>query len=98
MKKKTLGILGGMGPAATAYFMDLLVRMTQADTDQEHLDILVCHAPSIPDRTGYILDHRKENPLPAMVDYGNKLCTIGAEAIAIPCVTAHYFYNARSFE
>lgn len=92
-KKKTLGVIGGMGPAATAYFMDLVVRMTKAETDQEHLDMMVCHIPSIPDRTGYILDHRKDNPLPTIIDYGRKLGVLGAGAVAIPCITAHYFYD-----
>ena len=98
VKMKTLGVLGGMGPAATAYFMDLVVRMTEAETDQEHLDVIVCHIPSIPDRTGYILDHRRENPLPAMIDYGKKLGAFGAGEIAIPCITAHYFYNTLCTE
>lgn len=93
-EKKTLGVIGGMGPAATAYFMDLVVRMTKAETDQQHLDIIVCHIPSIPDRTGYILDHRKENPLPDIVSYGRKLGGFGAGEIAIPCITAHYFYDS----
>ena len=93
-KKKTLGIIGGMGPAATAYFMDLVVRMTLAETDQEHLNIMVCHVPAIPDRTGYILDHRKDNPLPSIIEYGQKLAALGAEKLAIPCITAHYFYDA----
>ena len=92
-EKKTLGVIGGMGPAATAYFMDLVVRMTMAETDQEHLDVIVCHIPSIPDRTGYILDNRKDNPLPAIIDYGRKLGSFGAGEIAIPCITAHYFYD-----
>ena len=97
-EKKTLGVIGGMGPAATAYFMDLVVRMTKADTDQEHLDVIVCHIPSIPDRTGYILDNRKENPLPAIVSYGKKLGEFGAGEIAIPCITAHYFYKTLCSE
>lgn len=92
-EKKTLGIIGGMGPAATAYFMDLVVRMTEAESDQEHLDIMVCHIPSIPDRTGYILDQRKPNPLPPIIDNGKKLAALGAGEIAIPCITAHYFYK-----
>lgn len=94
MDKKILGVLGGMGPAATAYFMDLVVRMTDADTDQAHLDIMVCHIPSIPDRTGYILDNSRENPLPAMIDNGKKLSALGAGQIAIPCITAHYFFDS----
>ena len=97
-EKKTLGVIGGMGPAATAYFMDLVVRMTKAETDQEHLNIMVCHVPTIPDRTGYILDHRKPSPLPAIIDYGRKLAALGANYAAIPCITAHYFYKSLDEE
>jgi len=67
--------------------------MTDAATDQEHLEMLVYSAPSIPDRTRYILDNTSENPLPEMLRIGNVLVRQGAERIAIPCVTAHYFFK-----
>lgn len=92
--KKTLGILGGMGPAATVYFMDLVVGMTLANTDQDHLNILVRSIPSIPDRTSYILDPQSESPLPAMVKNSRSLAASGADLVAIPCITAHYFYDS----
>ena len=78
---------------ATAYFFELVVQMTDAKTDQEHLEIWVHNCPSIPDRSSYILDHTKENPLASILHSGRELCRMGVEWIAIPCVTAHYFYK-----
>ncbi len=91
-QKLTLGVIGGLGPIATAHFMELIIRMTEAQTDQEHLDMIVYNRPSIPDRTGYILDPTKPNPLPEMIRVGNALARQGAKLIAIPCMTAHYFH------
>jgi len=46
----TLGIIGGLGPIATAYFMELIIQMTDAKRDQDHLSMIVYNAPEIPDR------------------------------------------------
>lgn len=92
LQKMTLGVIGGLGPIATAHFMELVIRMTEAGTDQEHLDMIIYNRPSIPDRTGYILDPTKPNPLPEMIRTGNALARQGAGLIAIPCMTAHYFH------
>ena len=89
----TLGVLGGLGPGATAHFMSLVTDMTDAATDQQHLNMIVYSIPSIPDRTRYILDNTQENPLPGMLEIGQQLARLGADHIAIPCVTAHYFYE-----
>ena len=88
-----LGVIGGLGPMATAYFMELVTDMTDAAIDQEHLEMLIYSAPYIPDRTRYILDNTSENPLPEMLRIGNVLAQQGAMRIAIPCVTAHYFFK-----
>ena len=92
--KKTLGVIGGLGPGATAHFMNLVTDMTEAAVDQEHVEMIVFSSPSIPDRTRHILDNTQPNPLPQMLAIGQKLAALGAEQIAIPCVTAHYFYDA----
>lgn len=76
---------------ATAYFLELLTRMSDAKTDQEHMEVLIYSRPSIPDRTKYILGESDKSPLPAMLDVGEKLREAGADLVAIPCVTAHYF-------
>lgn len=90
---KTLGIIGGLGPMATVYYMQLIVQMTQAATDQEHMDMIVWNHPSIPDRTAYILDRTKPSPLPPIRELAQKLESLGAGCIAIPCITSHYFYE-----
>ena len=93
---KTLGVIGGAGPMATAYFMQQVIGLTDAATDQEHIRILVDNNPLIPDRTSYILDNTKDNPEPVFVEMGEKLVAAGAEVLAIPCITASYFIQPRS--
>lgn len=90
---KSFGIIGGLGPMATAYLMQLIVDMTDAKTDQEHVDAIIFNRPTVPDRTAYILDHTKPSPVPAMVDMAQKLEALGVCAIGTPCVTAHSFHN-----
>ena len=92
-KINTLGIIGGLGPMATSYFMRLLTDMCSARKDQEHLDIITYSKPSIPDRTEFIIGKSKNNPVPMMTEVGIKLKTMGADALAIPCITAHCFHE-----
>ena len=93
MKEKTLGVLGGVGPLATVYFAKLLVEMTKADCDQSHISSVILNHASIPDRTEYILDNSKPNPLPVMIEDAKKLEKMGVDFIVIPCNTAHYFMS-----
>jgi aspartate racemase len=95
---KILGVIGGLGPLATAYFYELITKMTAAVKDQDHIEIMIHSKPSIPDRTAYILDNSKESPLPPMIDIGKKLAHMGVDHISIPCITAHYFYDKLSSE
>lgn len=90
---KTLGILGGLGPAASVYFYRIITEHTSAQRDQDHLDIVLVSGASIPDRTEFILGKSERSPLPAMIDGVHRLTAAGAELIAIPCNTAHYFYD-----
>lgn len=90
---KKLGVIGGLGPMATVYFLQLLTQMSDAKTDQEHMEILVYSKPSIPDRTCYILGESDRNPVPEMIRAGVELKRMGADLIAIPCITAHYFHR-----
>lgn len=89
---KKLGIIGGLGPMATAYFFELIVEMTKAETDQEHIEILIHNCPSIPDRTEYILGRSTESPLEKMEEIGRELAG-QVDVLAIPCITAHYFHR-----
>lgn len=88
----SLGIIGGMGPMATAYFMELIINMTKADADKEHLEMIVYNCPTIPDRTAYIIGESQNSPLPKILDIAQRLKDQSVECIAIPCMTAHYFY------
>jgi aspartate racemase len=93
---KRLGVIGGLGPIATAYFYELVIQMTDAKIDQEHLEMLIFSKPSIPDRTEYILGKSDQNPVQAMIDIGNVLVSMGTDYVVIPCITAHYFHDILS--
>ncbi len=88
--KKTIGILGGMGPEATAYFFLLLIKNTEAACDPEHIPILIWNNPKIPPRTEAILDKGK-SPLPLLLEGIQILEKGGAGLIVMPCITAHYY-------
>lgn len=98
MHKPVLGVLGGVGPLATAYFMELVIKRTPAMCDQDNIPMIVFNDPQIPDRTAHILDPAQPDPLPEMVKVVRWLEQAGAGYIAIPCNTAHYFYDAIAAE
>lgn len=86
-----VGVLGGLGPAATATFLDVLVRATDARCDQEHLDLLVSQHSSTPDRTARILDASAPDPGPVIARDAVMLERAGAGLLVLPCNTAHHF-------
>jgi aspartate racemase len=88
-----LGVLGGMGPLATADFLKKLIEATPATADEEHIPVIVYSVPQIPGRPAAILAGGP-SPLPAMLEGVHTLKNAGAQAIAIPCNTAHYWYDA----
>lgn len=88
-----LGVLGGLGPASSVYFYDLLTSHTKASCDADHIDLILSSGASTPDRTRYILGQSTENPLTHMLRDAQGLIDFGADMIAIPCNTAHYFYD-----
>lgn len=89
--KKSVGIIGGMGPGATALLFQKIIDYTDAKVDAEHIHIMIDNRPSIPDRTSAIL--KGENtPAKYICECGRKLQEYGAELLAIPCNTSHYFY------
>ncbi len=90
---KRLGVLGGMGSAATVRFLDRLITFTPAHRDQDHVPAIVSFAPAIPDRSTAILG-QGESPLDALLRETARLERAGADVICIPCNTAHYWYDA----
>ncbi|EJL25238.1 aspartate racemase [Caulobacter sp. AP07] len=87
-----IGVLGGMGPAATLDFLGKLQANTPADVDQDHWPVLTFSASQVPDRTAAILGHG-ESPLPAMREGLAMLARAGASCAAIPCNTAHHWFD-----
>ncbi len=89
---KTVGIIGGMGPAATCDLMEKIIALTKAARDQDHLHVLTDVNTAIPDRTAAIL-HGGPDPVPEMRKSARRLVSAGAELLLMPCNTAHYFYD-----
>ena len=89
-EKKTIGILGGMGPLATADLFQKIVLLTKADTDRDHIRVYIDSNANIPDRTAAILCGG-EDPVPEMASALRHLEACGADCIIMPCNTAHYF-------
>lgn len=91
--EKFFSIMGGMGTLATESFIHLLNQRTPAHKDQDYLNYVLLNHATIPDRTAYILDDTKENPLPYLLADIKMQNEIGAEFIVLTCNTAHYFYE-----
>lgn len=93
---KKLGIIGGMGPAATAQLFKRIVDFTDVNCDQDHLDITILNKPSIPDRTAYLLGKSNTPFVPIIKTLAHELADKGCKVIAIPCNTAHAKINEIS--
>lgn len=89
---KILGIIGGMGPMATADFYMKLVLMTDAKREFEHIHTIIDSNPGIPDRSAFIKTGM-DDPTVELVASLKRLEHLGADIIAMPCNTAHYFYD-----
>lgn len=89
---KRLGILGGMGPAASAEYVTRLINQTQANCDQEHIPFVLWNEPRTPDRSTS-LRNGDDRPLPYLLQGIQVLKTAGCDLIVIPCNTAHFWYD-----
>jgi aspartate racemase len=94
---RVLGVLGGMGPLASAHFMTRLTLLTPATRDQEHIPAVLWSDPRIPDRSRGRLGGGPD-PLPALLRGVRGLRQAGCGAIAIPCNTAHGWYEDMAAE
>lgn len=88
--RKKLGVVGGMGSVAAAYFFNRLVELTPAKTDQQYIETFVHNNSSVPDRTDGIL-YGGESPLPELRRSVSILNEMGADYIVMACMTSHYF-------
>lgn len=89
--RKTIGIIGGMGPLATVTLFSKIVTKTAATSDQEHARIVVDNNTTIPDRTDHILNGGAD-PIPHLIESARLLENAGADFLIMPCNTAHNFY------
>jgi len=92
---KRLGILGGLGPAASAEFVTRLIKQTPATCDQEHIPFVLWNEPRIPDRSTS-MQAGDNRPLLWLLQGIQALKTVGCDHIVIPCNSAHFWYDDMS--
>lgn len=87
---RRIGILGGMGPAATVDLLQKIIDATPATRDQDHVPMVVWNIPQIPERLA-ALRGDGPSPLPAMIEGARALESVGCKALAVACNTAHHW-------
>lgn len=90
-KPRRIGILGGMGPEATVQFMARVIQRTSAADDSDHIPMIVDNNTQIPSRIRRLIEGQGADPVPALTEMARKLEAYGAEALAMPCNTAHNY-------
>ncbi|MEL6524058.1 MAG: amino acid racemase, partial [Pseudomonadota bacterium] len=86
-----IGILGGMGPAATILLQQRVLEAVPARSDDDHIPLLIDMNPQVPSRISYLIHNRGQNPGPVLAKMARGLEASGVDAIAMPCCTAHLF-------
>ena len=86
---KTVGILGGMGPYATALFFRNLLDLTPATKDWDHIHVVIDSDPTVPSRSRHFL-FGEASPLPAMIEDCLRLVAYPVDFIVLPCNSASY--------
>jgi aspartate racemase len=91
---RRVGILGGMGPQATILLMQKVLDAVPATDDADHIPLVVDQNPQVPSRIRRLIEGTGEDPAPVLADMARRLVAAGAEALAMPCNTAHHFSPA----
>ena len=91
MKKSTIGILGGMGPAATILLQQRVLEAVRADTDEDHVPLVIDMNPQVPSRIDFLIRKTGRDPGPVLAHMAHRLEALGVDGIAMPCCTAHHF-------
>jgi aspartate racemase len=86
-----VGIIGGMGPEATVELMRRVIERTRAEDDADHVHLLVESNPKIPSRIAHLIEGTGNDPLPEILRVARNLQGAGANALAMPCNTAHHY-------
>lgn len=88
-----VGVIGGMGPLAGADYMTKVIELTPGERDEDHIPLIVCSCPQIPERVAPIVTGTGPSPLPDLLDRVRFLVDSGAKALTMPCNTAHFWYD-----
>jgi len=91
---KTVGILGGMGPEATILLMQKVMAAVPARDDADHVPLIVHQNPQVPSRIKTLIEGNGEDPGPTLARMARDLQAAGAQALAMPCNTAHHYAPA----
>lgn len=91
--RRTVGIIGGMGPEATVDLMARVIRATPAEDDCDHIRMIVDNNPRIPSRIKALVQGTGESPVPCLLEMARGLEAYGADFLAVPCNTAHIYYD-----
>ena len=96
-RETTIGILGGMGPYATNYFLKRILDLTPVEVDKDHFHTIIDNNVKIPSRTRAV-KYNEQSPVDEIVHSINNLGKIGCSFVMLPCNSAHYFYDEVSEE
>ena len=88
---RRIGVLGGMGPEATVALLQRVQGGVLARDDADHVPLLVDLNPQVPSRIKHLIEKTGPNPGPVIADMAERLETAGAEALILPCNTAHHY-------
>ena len=91
---RVVGIIGGMGPEATVDLMRRVIAKTPASDDQDHVHLIVENNPKIPSRIAHLIDGTSADPTPELTRIALNLQRAGADALAMPCNTAHAYAHS----
>jgi aspartate racemase len=91
---RRVGILGGMGPQATVLLMQKVLDAVEAQDDADHIPLIVDQNPQVPSRIRRLIEGTGDDPAPVLADMARRLVAGGAEALAMPCNTAHHYAPA----
>ena len=91
---RRVGILGGMGPQATILIQQKVLAAVQARDDADHIPLIVDQNPQVPSRIAHLLEGGSQDPGPVLADMARRLVAAGAQALAMPCNTAHHYAGA----
>lgn len=91
---RRIGILGGMGPEATVLLMSRLIAATPAQDDADHIPLIVDMNTQVPSRIAALIEGGGADPAPVLAAMAKRLEAAGAEALAMPCNTAHHYAPA----